>query len=452
MPFAASASRVMEPRAARVTAVVHGESRADLERLLLPLRPGTRVEQLLDLARARSEALTSSGGDCELRLNAEDGPWVYPRDDVGDVLRDGDEVHIVQRRRRRTPKPAAVTGAPESKLREPELSPLPWSKCDAAGFNRPRELDGASGGASVHSYGSFRSGSSGFCAVVKCVAVLRGHADDVCSVAPVPCGRLLSGSYDGTVIIWDPVLEQRAAVLEAGAPVSAVAAVPNFSRAIATAGGSLILFETAGGERLRVLGGDPDAPDFSSGTVSDGRVVTGNEKGALQLWDLETGRCVRTFEDHCGEIYQVSTMATGNRVASASGDGTVRIWDLSAGASAVRQFDIGAAVYGVVELPSGRLASGSLDGSVQVWEPSQERAVRTRHNTAAVYALAAVGRDVVAFGSFDRTIKLWDASDDGSLTTLVGHDFAVRSVAALDASGALASGSFDATVRIWAAR
>lgn len=194
--------------------------------------------------------------------------------------------------------------------------------------------------------------------------------------------------------------------------------------------------------------------------VSQVAAVRGDVGGALQVWDLATGRLIQTLSGHSAEIFNVVPFEEDLSVrcfATASADGTVQVWDMVSGQS-VRKLDgHGGSVYGLARLPDGHLVSGSLDGAVRVWDVSADVPLRTHRDVVAVYTVAAVpmvSRNVVAYGSFGRSVKLWDTSSsdgtDDAVTSLFGHEYAVRSVAALEGGSAvLASGSQDATIRIW---
>ncbi len=49
------------------------------------------------------------------------------------------------------------------------------------------------------------------------------------------------------------------------------------------------------------------------------------------MWDLETGRALRTLEGHSDSVYGVAVTADGKRAVSASGDKTLKVWDLETG-------------------------------------------------------------------------------------------------------------------------
>ncbi|NCO33281.1 MAG: WD40 repeat domain-containing protein [Armatimonadetes bacterium] len=52
---------------------------------------------------------------------------------------------------------------------------------------------------------------------------------------------------------------------------------------------------------------------------------------AVKVWDVESGRCLRTLRRHWGHVNAVSVSPDGRLIASASNDGTVRVWALRTG-------------------------------------------------------------------------------------------------------------------------
>lgn len=432
---------------ARITAVIHAESRS--ERLLVPLRPGMLVGQLLEMVGDRSEMLPlreSGVAECEMRLASKDGPRMYAGDDVSDVLRDSDEVHVVLRKVRSGAMPA-IGEAQKRHEAVPHEDPVPLT-------GQPGTGSGRSSGVGQHQMPAVASG-------MKCIATLVGHSDDVCCVASLPGGLLVSSSYDHTIGVWDAALERRVATMEADDPVTSVACLQG-CRIIATTAHMLVVWEAAGGRKLQTLGAGSGAgaPALSCVAVADDRAVTGNLDGVLQVWDVSAACCVQSLPGHQGVVCDVVALAPEGRfaacVASASADGTVRIWDRKSGEAVRTLRGCGGVVYGIAELPGGNLASGSLNGNVGVWDLSAGQAVCNRCHSAAVYSVAAVsaiGHDVIAYGSFDGKVRLWDSSlgsVDGAVTTLNGHKHAVKSVAVTEGPGLLVSGSHDATVRVWA--
>ena len=57
------------------------------------------------------------------------------------------------------------------------------------------------------------------------------------------------------------------------------------------------------------------------------------EDKTLKVWDVESGRELRTLQGHSGKVNGVAVSADGRRAVSASEDKTLKVWDVEAGAS-----------------------------------------------------------------------------------------------------------------------
>jgi WD40 repeat protein len=103
--------------------------------------------------------------------------------------------------------------------------------------------------------------------------------------------RLLSGSYDHTVRVWD---------VESGKP-------------------------------LHVLSGHEDwviDVDLSP----DGRVaLSGDDDGRVRLWDVEMGKSVHTMKGHEEGVTAVGLSRDGRQALTTGVDRTLRLWDVATG-------------------------------------------------------------------------------------------------------------------------
>lgn len=60
-------------------------------------------------------------------------------------------------------------------------------------------------------------------------------------------------------------------------------------------------------------------------------VATGSRDKTMKLWELATGREVRTYLGHTGTVNNIRFSRSGSYAITSSGDGTARIWDILTG-------------------------------------------------------------------------------------------------------------------------
>ncbi len=59
--------------------------------------------------------------------------------------------------------------------------------------------------------------------------------------------------------------------------------------------------------------------------------ATGSTDRQIKIWDIESGKCLRTLRGHTGEVTQLNFTADGKFLISGSRDGTAKVWNLQTG-------------------------------------------------------------------------------------------------------------------------
>jgi hypothetical protein len=118
---------------------------------------------------------------------------------------------------------------------------------------------------------------------------------------------------------------------------------------------------------------------YSVSYAPDGKTLASASRDrTVKLWDVGTGKVLRTLEGHQSEINSVSYAPDGKTLASASGDGTVKLWDVGTikVLLTLKVNELG--VNSVSYAPDGKtLASASGDGTIKLWDVGTGKLLRT---------------------------------------------------------------------------
>ncbi|CAI2716970.1 caspase family protein [Nitrospina watsonii] len=207
-------------------------------------------------------------------------------------------------------------------------------------------------------------------------------------------------------------------------------------------------------ESIRTFTGHTGAGAVTSVAFSpDGRyALSGSWDATLKLWEIATGKEVRTFTGHTYLVTSVAFSPDGRYALSGSVDYTLKLWEVETGKE-VRTFR--GHKHGVTSVafsPDGRYAlSGSWDETLKLWEVATGKEVRTftGHTSAVLPAAFSPDGQYALSGSQDNTLKLWEVATGKEIRTFTGHEGFVVSVAFSPDGRYALSGSHDKTLKLW---
>jgi WD40 repeat protein len=188
----------------------------------------------------------------------------------------------------------------------------------------------------------------------------------------------------------------------------------------------------------------------------DGRLAaSGDQEGKVKIWDVLTGREVRTFSDHTGAIVHLAFGADSKRVFSVAWktDQTWEplIWDAETGAILARSEIVAREGWLVAFTPDGGRLLGKRNGTLAIWDPNTGRPLRTLQGDGDFKENAAFspdGKRCVATHIHRRGACLWDL-ETGQLMVKLAQDMERTWCAAFSPDGGrVALGHGDA-ITIW---
>jgi WD40 repeat protein len=240
----------------------------------------------------------------------------------------------------------------------------------------------------------------------------RGHTDPVAGLALSPDGRrALSGSYardwhvpqpddgdrKGPWRLWDVESAKEIQRFSGTRPGSGVALSPDGRSALTGCQEQVLLWDVESGRQLRSLEGHAEFVDCVALSPDGRRALSGSWDLTVRLWDVASGTELRRFQGHTRPIRCLVFSPDGCQAVSGSVDGTVRLWDLAADGSRGRVFLrwhtgwVRSVTFG----PAGKtLASAGPDGRIILWDVAAGDKLREWQLPGPVWdvAFAADGR------------------------------------------------------------
>ncbi|ETI20390.1 hypothetical protein G647_08425 [Cladophialophora carrionii CBS 160.54] len=340
------------------------------------------------------------------------------------------------------------------------------------------------------------------------IRILKGHTNGV--MALQFCDNILAtGSYDATIKIWD---------LDTGKELSTLKGHTMGIRCLQFDDNKLIsgsmdktlkVWNWRTGECISTYNGHTDgviALHFDSNILASGSVdhtakvwnfqdrsvftlrghsdwvnsvkvdsasrtiFTASDDCTVKLWDLDTKKCIHTFEGHVGQVQQVLPLPAEFEVdvdeadqddeeqdqsAPGSPDSHVTVLDENGGfplaipSSSSHSLNMSS----LFSLQSDRtpppryMLTSALDSTIRLWDVHSGRCVRKFFgHVEGVWAVAADTLRIVS-GAEDRMVKVWDPRTGKCERTFTGHAGPVTCVGLSDSR--MCSGGEDGEVRVY---
>jgi WD40 repeat protein len=223
---------------------------------------------------------------------------------------------------------------------------------------------------------------------------------------------------------------------------------------------SLNLWDLQSGECLKTIRPHTSYLKALDATPNLNLVVTsgGNPDTALRLWNYKDIEPKGELFGHTGRVNAVKLTPDGRFVISGSNDSTVKVWDTTTHQCIADFHQHKDAVTSVDISLDGRIGvSGGHDNMICVWDIPAKVCLRkfeAIEDLGSAVKLSVDNKILYSCGGYDgrtvkSTIKLWDLSTGECIRTLYGHEYAINCLDITHDGKFLVSASMDKTIKVW---
>ncbi|KAH7081244.1 WD40-repeat-containing domain protein [Paraphoma chrysanthemicola] len=297
----------------------------------------------------------------------------------------------------------------------------------------------------------------------KLSATLRGHEDDVRSVAFPSPASVVSASRDFTVRVWaqqsaNPPVWDSTIKTHGKEFVNSLTIVPastEYPEGLIVSGGKDVLIDVR--TPSKPLGEDADAllvghsNNVCALDVSqDGRYfVSGGWDQEARIWEVGKWGDSTLLKGHEAAVWAVLAFDS-NTIITGCADKQIRIFQTSG--KQVRSIQAPEVVRALCRLPSNhpsgaQFASAGNDAIIRLWTLNGKQVAELHGHENFIYSLAVLPNGGLVSAGEDRTVRIWENNE--CIQTITHPAISVWTVAVCAENGDIVTGASDKLIRIF---
>jgi WD40 repeat protein len=240
--------------------------------------------------------------------------------------------------------------------------------------------------------------------------ILSGHQDYV-DCMTIWNHKLISGSQDGTIKIWDLHKDQSLLTLE-GYPDKIRCMIVWDDKLIFSSGYFTLVWDLNTGQELRAFFHDEK---MTCMTVWDNKLIFSSEDKVIKISDLNTRRLLQKLKGHRDWVRCM--LIWNDKLISGADDKTIKIWDLHTGQN-LQTLKGHRDWIRCMLIWNGKLISGSDDKTIKIWDLHTGQNLQTLRGHRSWIRCMTIWNDKLFSGVDNKTIKIWDLYTGEELRTL----------------------------------
>lgn len=289
---------------------------------------------------------------------------------------------------------------------------------------------------------------------------MRGHTNWVLCVSWSPRGDVIAtGSMDSTIRLWDAKTGKPIGKPLSGhskwisslcwQPIHLVKDGEAPKLVSGSKDGTVKVWDTTHRQCIRTMSGHTSSVSCVRWGGTN-LIYSASHDKSIKVWDGDHGNCVQTLKSHAHWVNHLALSTDyALRIGAFDHKGKAPASAAEEKKKALENYEKVAKINGkIVE----RLVSASDDFTIFLWEPAKTNKPLCRmtgHQKLVNHVSFSPDGRYIASASFDNSVKLWDGRTGKFISSLRGHVAAVYQTAWSADSRLLVSCSKDTTLKVW---